>query len=77
MRVMAVGVGEVSTPRPVVSSFRHFVRALCSAATSRLLLTSPRSEGRVRVNRVRTVKVAALSDDMCRFGSPGAILFLR
>ena len=40
-------------------------------------LRSPRSEGRVRANRVRTVQVAALSDVMCRLGSPGAFPFIR
>ena len=34
----------------------------------------PRSGGRVRANRVRTVQVAALSDVRRRFGEPGAIL---
>lgn len=34
----------------------------------------PRSEGRVPANRVRTVKVAALSDRERRFGKPGASL---
>ena len=33
----------------------------------------PRSEGRRRVNRVRTSPVAALSDVRCRFGVPGAL----
>ena len=32
-----------------------------------------RSEGRRRVNRVRTSPVAALSDVRCRFGVPGAL----
>ncbi len=29
------------------------------------------------MNRVRTVKVAALSDRSCRFGKPGALFFLN
>jgi len=37
----------------------------------------PRSGGRVRANRVRTVQVAALSDVMCRSGAPGALLLSR
>ena len=35
-----------------------------------------RSEGRRRVNRVRTSPVAALSDARCRFGVPEALFFL-
>ena len=34
-----------------------------------------RSEGRRRVNRVRTSPVAALSDARCRFGEPEALFF--
>ena len=34
-----------------------------------------RSEGRRRVNRVRTSPVAALSDARCRFGVPEALFF--
>jgi Trk-type K+ transport system membrane component len=37
----------------------------------------PRSEGRVRANRVRTVQVAALSEVRRRFGEPGALSFSR
>jgi hypothetical protein len=38
-------------------------------------LTCLRSEGRRRVNRVRTSPVAALSDARCRFGVPEALFF--
>jgi len=48
--------------------------ALGTVPTLAVAFTCPRSEGRVRANRVRTVKVAALSDGTRRFGYPGAIL---
>ena len=38
-----------------------------------IILRCLRSEGCRRVNRVRTLPVAALSDVRCRFGEPGAL----
>lgn len=46
----------------------------CARLVSPLVYLCPRSGGRKRANRVRTVQVAALSESERRFGVPGAVL---
>ena len=76
----AVHAGDVATVgRQSALLERPGGRARCSGASTAtgartgLGYGCPRSEGRVCVNRVRTVKVAALSDVVRRFGVPGAL----
>jgi hypothetical protein len=72
---MPSGTATAKQVRGSSAGPRQAIRVnLACALTSRVAYKCPRSGGRVLVNRVRTVKVAALSDAMSRSGAPGALV---